>query len=372
MFPVRELEPEGSITLENPPLTGGYNTTLSSPNCTSPPKAVSIGESAFIQKMTKTLRNREDALIGRIRNLAASLGTAGVRVGIGEDCAVLEPPSAQHEILVTTDQVIENTHFIMGAHPAAALGRKTVARGVSDIAAMGGRPSWFALSLCLPQTLDPSWLEQFLRGMFSVIPTFAVQPFPLVGGDVARGPFFAAHVTVAGVAPRGGAMLRSAALPGDSVFVSGRLGGSWLGFERLAAGADLSDPAVLRHTSPTPRLALGERLRELGVRAALDLSDGLSKDASRLAEASRVAVIVESGRIPQFPEAGLERALHGGEEYELLFTAPAALQVPQEHQGVEITRIGRVEAGEGLWLERDGRREPLTPRGFEHFGTYAG
>jgi thiamine-monophosphate kinase len=335
-------------------------------------KEVSIGENAFMEKMTKTLRSREDALIDRIRELAEPLGQAGVSVGIGDDAAVLEPPPPGQQILVTTDQVIENTHFTMGSHPPGPLGRKTIVRGLSDIAAMGGLPAWFALSLCVPGKLEFPWLEQFVSGMFSVIPTLAVQAFPLVGGDVARGPFFAAHVAVAGAVPRDRAMLRSAARPGDRFFVSGSLGGSALGFERLSAGAAVSDPAVARHIEPTPRLALGRHLRESGVGAALDLSDGLSTDARRLARASGVAVVLEAARIPQFPGAGLERALHGGEEYELLFAAPAAVQVPSQHQGVELTRIGRIEAGEGLWLERGGSREPLEPKGFEHFEPESG
>lgn len=318
-------------------------------------------------KMTKTLRSRENFLIDRIQQLAASLGDRDVRVGIGDDTAVLAPPPERHEILVTTDQVIENTHFVKGVHPAPALGRKTIARGVSDIAAMGGRPVWFTLSLCLPGEQDFPWLEQYLQGMFSVIPTLAVQAFPLVGGDVARGPFFAAHVTVGGVVPAGRAMLRSTARPGDRLYVSGLLGGSALGFERLSSGAPVTDGAVLRHTEPTPRLSLGEYLRESGVTTALDLSDGLSTDALRLAQASDVAVVLEAGQIPVFPEAGLDRALHGGEEYELLFAAPSSVRLPTEYQGVPLARIGCIEAGDGLWLERDGRREPLVPRGFEHF-----
>ena len=328
---------------------------------------MSIGENAFTTKMTKTIRNRENALIQRIQALAESLGSEGVSVGIGDDAAVLHPPSAGEEIVVTTDQVIENTHFTMGEHPAGALGRKTIARGLSDIAAMGARPCWFTLSLCLPRSLDYSWLEQYLSKMFSVTPTLAVQAFPLVGGDVARGAFFAAHVTVAGVVPKGEAMLRSAARPGDLLYVSGRLGGSLLGFERLAAGAAPDDPTVSRHTNPTPRVALGQYLREMGVRAALDLSDGLSTDAARLAESSSVSITLEADRIPQFPDAGLDRALHGGEEYELLFAAPAAIDLPSEHAGVEIARIGRIEAGSGLWLSRGGASESLQPRGWQHF-----
>ncbi len=317
--------------------------------------------------MTKTLPTRENTLIDRILGLAEGLGRTGVRVGIGDDAAVLLAGSDDEEALVTTDQVIEDTHFRRDVHPPGPLGRKTITRGLSDIAAMGGRPTWFALSLSIPADLEFEWLEQYLTEMFSVRPTLAVQAFPLVGGDVARGPFFGACVTVGGAAPRGEALLRSAARPGDELFVSGRLGGSALGFERLTAGADHRDPAVLRHTSPVARLALGQKLRELGVRAALDLSDGLSRDALRLAEASAVAVVLEAKTIPQFPGAGLERALHGGEEYELLFAAAPSVEIPAEVEGVPLTRIGRVKAGEGLWLEQSGIRQRLEPRTFEHF-----
>lgn len=318
--------------------------------------------------MTKTLPSRENALIDLIDRLSKGIASEGVRVGIGDDAAVLAPLSAAEELLVTTDQVIENTHFVMDVHPPGALGRKTIMRGVSDIAAMGGRPIWFTLSLGIPETSDFRWLEQFLVGMFSVIPTIAVQGFPLVGGDVARSPFFAAHVTVAGAISRGRALLRTAARPGDSLYVSGRLGGSALGLERLLRDrVDLSDPAVLRHTSPTARVALGQHLVEIGVKGALDLSDGLSQDALRLAEASGVSVVLEAGRIPLFPGAGLDLALHGGEEYELLFAAPASTSLPIEYLDVELTRIGRVEAGQGLWLEREGEIAALEPKGFRHF-----
>jgi thiamine-monophosphate kinase len=310
----------------------------------------------------------EARLIELIRRHAEAGSKAGVRVGIGDDAAVLELPPGGLEMLVTTDQVIENTHFVMDEHPPGPLGAKTLARGVSDIAAMGGRPLWFALSLAVPKGLDFHWLEQFLLGMFSVIPTNAVQAYPLVGGDVARAPFFAANVTAAGVAPEGRALLRSQAKAGDRLCVSGRLGGSALGLERLHGGAGMEDEAVRRHCAPEARLGLGSRLWEWGVRACMDLSDGLSMDAGRLAESSGVAVVIEAAKVPQFPGAGLERALHGGEEYELLFTAPEGAKIPEEYEGLALTCIGRVEEGEGLWVEDGGGRGTLRSEGFDHFG----
>ena len=324
--------------------------------------------SAFNKKMTETLPSAEARLIELIRRHAEAGSKAGVRVGIGDDAAVLEPPPDDLEMLVTTDQVIENTHFVMDKHPPGPLGAKTLARGVSDIAAMGGRPLWFTLSLATPKDLDFEWLEQFLKGMFSVIPTLAVQAYPLVGGDVARAPFFAASVTVAGAAPRGRALLRSQAKAGDGLFVSGRLGGSALGLKRLLEGAGMGDAAVRRHCSPEARLRLGASLWHWGVRACMDLSDGLSMDAGRLAESSGVAVVIEAAKVPQFPDAGLERALHGGEEYELLFTAPQGADIPTEHEGLALTRIGRVEEGAGLWVEDGSGRRPLRSAGFDHFG----
>jgi thiamine-monophosphate kinase len=312
--------------------------------------------------------DEESHVIETIRQAAAALGQDGVRLGIGDDCAVLVPPAATEEIVVTTDQLIENTHFIRRLHPPAELGRKTIARGASDIAAMGARPTWFALSLCLPAELRFGWLEDYIDGLVSAISTFEVQVFPLVGGDVARGDFFAAHVTVAGAAPAGRTLRRSGARPGDAVWVSGELGGSALGLERLLAGRPIAgDAAIARHLAPTPRLALGQALMEWGATAALDLSDGLSTDTARLASASGVALTLDAERIPMFPEAGLARALHGGEEYELLFTAPASAPIPEGHRGLRLTRIGVVEAGAGLFLTEDGARGALEPAGYRHF-----
>ncbi|MEZ5361010.1 MAG: thiamine-phosphate kinase [Bryobacterales bacterium] len=318
--------------------------------------------------MTEPLPYGEAEIITYIEGFAGRSVSPMVRIGIGDDTAVLAAETSDFETLITTDQIIENTHFIRELHPPDLLGAKTLVRGLSDIAAMGGLPRWFTLSLGLPRDLDFRWIQQFIGGMFSETPTNAVPAFPLVGGDVARAPFIAAHVTVAGAVEKGRAMLRSAAKPGDGVYVSGRLGGSALGLERLLAGAGLDDAAVQRHLRPQARIALGRRLLTLGVAACMDVSDGLSTDAGRMARASGVALVIETERLPLFPEAGLERALHGGEEYELLFAAPSKLAIPESFEELPITRIGRVEPGAGLWRESArGERLPLEPEGFEHF-----
>ena len=312
-------------------------------------------------------------LIRLIRDQADQLGRACARVSIGDDAAVLRPPAAGFELLATTDQLVEGTHFIPDVHPPHALGRKTLARGLSDIAAMGGEPLWFLLSLVIPRRTDASgrcgdaWIKQYLSGLFSSTKAFGLSDFPLVGGDVASGGEFHAHVTVVGEAPAGKALLRSGARPGDRLYVSGSLGGSALGLERLVSGAHgADDPSILRHLEPTPRLALGRFLREAGVSSAIDISDGLSTDLAHLAEASGVAAHVDPSAVPRFPDSSLDQALHGGEEYELLFTAPPDATLPAAHEGVPLRRIGSIEAGEGLFLRENGRTRPLAAGGYEH------
>lgn len=308
----------------------------------------------------------EDRVIERIRAQAERSRQTGIQLGIGDDTAILKPFRPTLEVLVTTDQIIENTHFIKDRHPAGALGWKCLARGLSDIAAMGGKPAYFLLSLGLPAwTLSDSWLKQFLGEMFQLAGSVQI---PLVGGDVARSDRFAANVTVTGSAPTGTALRRDGARPGDRVYVSGDLGGSSLGFERLQAGSRrLKDPAVARHIRPEPRLGLGNHLRKTGgATAAMDVSDGLSTDAARLAKASKVGIEINESAVPCFAGASLEQALHGGEEYELLFTARPNTQIPKRWKGLTLTAVGTVVKQRGLALVTAGKRRPLKPKGFQH------
>jgi thiamine-monophosphate kinase len=191
----------------------------------------------------------------------------------------------------------------------------------------------------------------------------------LVGGDVARGEHFSADVVMVGTAPKGKALLRSGAKPGDAIYVSGRLGGSALGLQRLLGGTGgIRNPAVKRHLNPQPRLELGRFLRErLRVSAAMDLSDGLSMDLGRLALASGVGAEIDTAVVPRFPGASLDQALHGGEDYELLFTAPAGRQVAAEFEGLPLTRIGTVLSGRRVTLLHEKRRRAFRPEGFQHF-----
>jgi thiamine-monophosphate kinase len=191
---------------------------------------------------------------------------------------------------------------------------------------------------------------------------------PCVGGDVARGEQFTAAVTVAGSLPRGTALTRGGARPGDLLFVSGNLGGSALGLSMLQSKRTARGAAVRRHLYPEPRLALGAFLRaRLKVSAAMDVSDGLSMDLARLARASHAGAEINAAAVPIFPGASLRQALHGGEEYELLFTAPSSTRVPASFGGVPLTCIGRIRKRRGVVIRTGRAVELLEPLGFQHF-----
>ena len=208
--------------------------------------------------------------------------------------------------------LIEDVHFHKNTHRATDVGWKALARGLSDIAAMGGTPRFFLVSLAVARWAGTRWVDGFYRGALRLARRAGL---PLAGGDVARSEKLGCDVVVCGSLPRGTALRRSGARPGDAIYVSGRLGGSALGL-RLGRG-----PAWQRHLRPEPRLALGRFLRErLGASAALDLSDGLSLDLRRLCLASKQSAAIEAP--PLYPGATLDEALHGGEDYELLFTVP--------------------------------------------------
>ena len=310
----------------------------------------------------------EERLIQAIQSLWGECRSDAVVLAGGDDCAIVRAVGRGEELLLTTDQILENQHFVRGGHPLGMLGRKALVRSLSDIAAMGGRPLYFLLSLALPQWSIGRALREFMRGMRAAAGEHRLDGFALVGGDVARADLFAANVTVAGAAPRGKALRRSGARPGDRLYVSGRLGGSLLGLKRLPAGkVDMRNRAVRRHCRPTARLDLGAFIREQGATAAIDLSDGLSTDAWRLADASGAALRIDSARIPLFRGATAADALASGEEYELLFTAPPRAKMPARRDGLALTPIGTVENGSGVLLESAGRTTVLEPSGFDHF-----
>jgi thiamine-monophosphate kinase len=300
-------------------------------------------------------------------------------LGIGDDAALLVPTPGC-ELAVSVDMLIEGTHFFPDVDPEA-LGHKTLAVNLSDLAAMGARPRW-ALLACALLEADPAWLEAFARGFFALAETYGVE---LIGGDTTRGQL-ALCVTILGEAPAGAALRRSGARAGDSIYVSGRLGDAALALAHRAGRTVLppDELAYCEHalSRPTPRIALGERLRGIAT-AAIDISDGLTGDLGHILEASNAGASVEISLLPRSPAidrrlGGGERALAlecllaGGDDYELCFTAPASaasrVQALSVELGLALTRVGGIRAEPGFAV-LDGQGQPLAtaPRAFDHF-----
>jgi thiamine-monophosphate kinase len=306
--------------------------------------------------MVKHIHFSEQTLVEALRRRASTGGehASGVVLGIGDDCAIFRPRSGD-ELLLTTDMLIEGTHFQRGTHSAGDAGWKALARGLSDIAAMGGEPRFCLVSLALAPWCDSRWVNGFFRGLLALARRTGTV---LAGGDLSHARQVACDVVVCGSAPRGSALRRSTARAGDAIYVSGLHGGSALGLEARRG------KAWRRHLRPEPRLALGRYLRErVHASAAMDLSDGLSLDLHRLCLASGMSAEIEAP--PLFPGATLEQALHGGEDYELLFTAPPKRKVPGEFDGVPLTRIGTMRKGQAGRVMLCG--ESLPPLGYDHF-----
>jgi thiamine-monophosphate kinase len=296
---------------------------------------------------------REVDLVRRIRQLAeAQPPNQSILTGIGDDCAVIRPP-ADREMVFTTDFVIENRHFESATHKAADVGHKALARSLSDLAAMGAKPLFCLVSLAVPSKLGNAWVAGFYRGLLELATHHGVT---LAGGDLASTYIIVADVMCCGTVAPGMAMLRSAARPGDHIYVTGELGGSALGFE-LRRG-----PAWMRHLRPQPRIELGIALAEEGIAACMDLSDGLSLDLQRLCVESKVSAHL-TGVLPIANDASYQQALHGGEDYELLFTTPKPM--PAEIAGARVTAIGEIV--EGLPSEVMWKGKPLPAMGFDHF-----
>lgn len=294
--------------------------------------------------------------VERIRRLVPGVARSGIVLGIGDDCAVFRPRGSREDLLFTTDLVIEDVHFRRESHPARTVGWRTLARGLSDIAAMGGEPRFCLLSIALAPWTDTKWLNAFYRGFLDLASRSSVV---LAGGDLAKAKKVACDVVVCGAVPRGQALRRDGARPGDRIYVSGVLGASALGLEQR------SGPAWKRHLRPEPRLELGRYLRtRLRATSAMDLSDGLSLDLRRLCLASGVSAWLD-GPLPSFPGVSLDQALHGGEDYELLFTVRPGTPVPERHRGVPLTRIGTILRGTPDRITYAGA--PLPPLGWDHF-----
>jgi thiamine-monophosphate kinase len=299
----------------------------------------------------------EAEILRRLSRRIPLLRHSRVVKGIGDDCAIYRGRGAAEDLLLTTDLFIEGVHFLRSTHRPADVGHKALARGLSDIAAMGGAPSFCLLSFAAPQSVSIKWIDAFYSGLLKLA---GVHGVILAGGDLSRAGQIVCDILCGGTVPRGDSLLRSGARPRDPIYVSGVLGGSALGL------ATNRGPARQRHLRPEPRIELGTYLRgTLHATAAMDLSDGLSIDLARMCQASGTSAALD--HVPQFPGATREQALHGGEDYELLFTVRPETRVPAAFHGVPLTRIGTMHKGNGGRVLLDG--EPLPPLGHDHFRT---
>ena len=333
-----------------------------------------MGEKKLIQHIRE--------LAGRGPSVVTSLVTSLVK-GIGDDCAVLRVPPG-HDLLVTTDFTIENVHFRRAWHPPELVGRRCLTRGLSDIAAMGGEPRAAFLSLAVAGDVPQKWVNGFLKGLVDLGREFKV---PLAGGDTAQSAAgIQADIVVVGSVPKGKAILRSGAKPGQQIYVTGELGGAAAALAGLMEadsglksgvrpGSKPAGAKYFRGSTPQARVAVGQSLRRRGLASAMiDLSDGLSTDLDHICQESHVGAQIEAAAIPRAhmgavkKQVALDLALHGGDDYELLFTSAA--DVPEQIAGVRVTRIGRILPSSGMRMQligADGKRQALKPAGWEHF-----
>ena len=325
----------------------------------------------------------EDAFVRKIAVSARSLRGVSSRLpvvlGIGDDAALFRPKHG-YETILTCDWFLEGTHFLRDKHPPDSVGWKCLARALSDIAAMGGIARCFLLSLALPESPTGRWLDQFLKGLRRASRRFNCV---LAGGDTTRRGEIMINVTVIGEVQRGRAVLRSGAREGDIVYVSGRLGEAELGLQLLKLSkkrADKQNPLLRKHLYPEPRLELGRWLAERKLATAMmDLSDGLSTDLNRLCLASGVGALIGTDDLPCTKPVrsrnGRKRlptstnlALHGGDDYELLFTAKrqSLPTRPWKFHGLSVHPIGHITSGPNVVVgEPHGRI--LSPSGWDPF-----
>jgi thiamine-monophosphate kinase len=313
-----------------------------------------------------------------IRTHFAALGATreDVRLGVGDDCALLRLPPG-HELAVSIDTLASGVHFLPDCDPEA-VGHKCLAVGLSDLAAMGAEPAWATLAITLPAGLpreSPDWLGHFARGFGDLARTHGVA---LVGGDTTRGPL-SITVQVHGLVPAGAGLRRAGARPGDLVCVSGTLGGAGLALRALLAGEAPPPGLRARLERPVPRVALGVALKGRAS-AAIDVSDGLAADLGHLLEASGVGALLDLAALPLDPavaavvnrEGSWGLPLGAGDDYELCFCLPPALlgwlSEAGSCAGCPLTPIGRITAAPGLvCTSPDGARVTPECTGFDHF-----
>jgi len=294
---------------------------------------------------------------------------ATVSLGIGDDCALLDVPHG-HQLAVSMDTLLIGVHF-PDTTSAFDIGYKSLAVGLSDLAAMGATPAWATLSLSIPQ-LDSDWLAAFSDGFFQLADQHQIT---LVGGDTIKGPL-SITVQVHGFIPNGAALKRSGAKVGDLVCVSGRVGDGALGLKMALGELNRQSKPLEKLNRPEPQVALGLALRNRA-HSCIDISDGLAADLGHILKASGVGALLEADQLPLSQEllqqtraAAEQMALFGGDDYELCFTIPPhALQELLTQQGLaKITVIGQIETEQGLRISHhDGIKTLSSANGFDHF-----
>lgn len=328
----------------------------------------------------------EDELIATLRRLLSE-ETSGVRVGPGDDAAVVD--LGGQTAILTTDMLVEGVHFDRSTISPRDLGYKAVAVNVSDVAAMGGSPRYGLVSLGLPSDVDAAWVVELYGGIRDAAAEYATT---VVGGDTSRADQVVLAVALTGEAPRNAAVTRAGARPGDRIVVTGSLGAAGGGLRLSRAPASEVGSALASgwgrdlleaHFRPAARVGEGQTLAQRGATAMMDVSDGLALDLSRLCRESRVGATIRLADVPVagglaeladvIPVDPIELALSGGEDYELLATLPphavsrAGDQLRQRF-GTPLTDIGEIREGEGVMAEwPDGTERPLEPRGWDHF-----
>jgi thiamine-monophosphate kinase len=300
-------------------------------------------------------------------------------LGIGDDAALVAL-SPGCELAVSVDMLVSGRHFFANDDPES-IGHKTLAVNLSDMAAIGATPRWALLAGALPE-VDTVWLAAFARGLFALADAHHVE---LIGGDTTRGPL-TLSVTILGEVPTGQALLRSGAKPGDSIWVSGRLGDAALALahaqRQLALHIEELAACARALSMPIPRVALGERLRGIAT-AAIDISDGLTGDLGHVLHASGVGATIDLAAIPRGAamkrllsgaerELALRCLLAGGDDYELCFTVPrgrdSSLGDLARELGLALARIGTIDDRAGIVVrDESGRDLADLPRGFDHF-----
>jgi thiamine-monophosphate kinase len=334
----------------------------------------------------------ESEIISKIRRRARK--TDNVVIGIGDDAAVVRASSGK-DLIACCDLLVEGVHFRREWAPPTLIGRKALAVTLSDVAAMGALARFAMISVALPHDCSSEFVDELFEGIFELANSCGVG---IIGGDTSSSPdSLFIDTIVIGECERGRAVTRSGAQIGDAIYVTGELGASALGLTLLEQGVRLGDcepnasgktaekmsrEALMKHLAPVPRLETGRALGERGLASAMiDVSDGLSTDLSHILDESGVGAVIHAGAIPVAlcveslaagsPEIGaLQLALHGGEEYELLFTSRPDCQAQLDELSRELSfrvfRIGEIVTGNGLQLERNGGLEPIRPAGYDH------